>query len=334
MEIEVHTRQRNYPIILEHGVLARAKEVIGECGQPVLISDTGVPEKWRNLLQQQYPQSPMIVVPHGEESKSIAQWAAILSRMLEENVSRKDVVIALGGGVVGDLAGFCAASYKRGIHWVNIPTTMLSIVDSSIGGKTAVDLDGIKNCVGAFWQPSMVLADPEVLSSLSPRLLSEGMAEAVKMGMTHDPGLFALFEHDDYMDHLDEIIYRSLEVKRKVVEHDEEENDERMLLNFGHTYGHAYESYYEMNRYLHGECVGMGMMTILKNPKLKQRLSAVLTRLNLPQSCDADREEICQLVQNDKKADHDTITIVQVDELGKGHLEKWNQEEIREGIGL
>ncbi len=180
----------------------------------------------------------------------------------------------------------------------------------------------------------MVLADPEVLSSLSPRLLSEGMAEAVKMGMTHDPGLFALFEHDDYMDHLDEIIYRSLEVKRKVVEHDEEENGERMLLNFGHTYGHAYESYYEMNRYLHGECVGMGMMTILKNPELKQRLSAVLTRLNLPQSCDADREEICQLVQNDKKADHDTITIVQVDELGKGHLEKWNQEEIREGIGL
>ena len=291
MEIEVHTRQRNYPIILEHGVLARAKEVIGECGQPVLISDTGVPEKWRNLLQQQYPQSPMIVVPHGEESKSIAQWSGILSRMLEENVSRKDVVIALGGGVVGDLAGFCAASYKRGIRWVNIPTTMLSIVDSSIGGKTAVDLDGIKNCVGAFWQPSMVLADPEVLSSLSPRLLSEGMAEAVKMGMTHDPGLFALFEHDDYMDHLDEIIYRSLEVKRKVVEHDEEENGERMLLNFGHTYGHA-------------------------------------------QSCDADREEICQLVQNDKKADHDTITIVQVDELGKGHLEKWNQEEIREGIGL
>ena len=106
MEIEVHTRQRNYPIILEHGVLARAKEVIGECGQPVLISDTGVPEKWRNLLQQQYPQSPMIVVPHGEESKSIAQWSGILSRMLEENVSRKDVVIALGGGVVGDLAGF------------------------------------------------------------------------------------------------------------------------------------------------------------------------------------------------------------------------------------
>ncbi len=334
MKIEVHTRQRNYPIILEHGILSRAKEVIGECGHPVLISDSGVPEKWRSLLQQQYPDSPMIVVPHGEESKSIRQWSMILSRMLKENVSRKDAVIALGGGVVGDLAGFCAASYKRGIRWVNIPTTMLSIVDSSIGGKTAVDLDGIKNCVGAFWQPSMVLADPEVLATLSPRLLSEGMAEAVKMGMTHDPELFALFEHDDYLDHLDEIIYRSLEVKRRVVEHDEEENGERMLLNFGHTYGHAYESYYEMNRYLHGECVGMGMMTILKNPQLKQRLSAVMTRLNLPQSCDADRERICQLVQNDKKADHDTVTIVQVDEIGRGHLEVWNQEEIREGIGL
>ena len=254
--------------------------------------------------------------------------------MLEHHLSRKDTVIALGGGVVGDLSGFCAASYMRGIRYINIPTTMLSMVDSSIGGKTAIDFHGIKNCVGAFWQPSCVIIDPEVLSTLSPRLLHEGMAESIKMGLTHDPKLFELFEQDDYADHIDEIIVRSLLVKQGVVERDERESGERKLLNFGHTYGHAYESYYDLNTYLHGECVAMGMMTVVKNPELHSRLEQVLKRLELPLSCDCDKERICQLVQSDKKADHGMVTIVQVDEAGKGYLEEWDEAAIRKGIGL
>ncbi len=333
MRLDVHTKNSTYPIWLERGILNRANERIG--GTNVfLISDDGVPEKWRNALKQQFPNAPMHVIPQGEGSKCFEVLQDVLSDMLEHHLSRKDTVIALGGGVVGDLSGFAASVYMRGIRYINIPTTMLSMVDSSIGGKTAVDFHGIKNCVGAFWQPTMVLVDADVLSTLNPRLLHEGMAESIKMGMTHDAKLFELFEQDDYMDHIDEIIERSLLVKRGVVERDERESGERKLLNFGHTYGHAYESYYELNRYLHGECVAMGMMTVLKNELLKERLEKVLDRLNLPKTCDADKEKICQLVASDKKADHGTVTMVQVDELGKGKLENWDAEMIRKGIGL
>ena len=153
-------------------------------------------------------------------------------------------------------------------------------------------------------------------------------------GLIQYPKLFELFEREDYADHIDEIIERSLRVKQGVVERDEREGGERKLLNFGHTYGHAYESYHDLNRYLHGECVAMGMMTVVKEPVLKQRLQAVLERLELPLECECDKEEICRLVQNDKKADHGTVTIVQVNELGHGITEEWDTEMIRKGIGL
>ena len=333
MRMDVHTKDHSYPIHLERGILNRAAGYVTDANV-FLISDDGVPLQWRTILQKQFPNAAMHVIPQGEGSKCFEVLQDVLAHMLEEHLSRKDVVIALGGGVVGDLSGFAASVYMRGIRYVNIPTTMLSMVDSSIGGKTAIDFHGIKNCVGAFWQPSMVLIDPDVLSTLDDRLLHEGMAEAVKMGMTHDPVLFERFESDDYMNHIDEIITRALEVKRGVVERDERESGERKLLNFGHTYGHAYESYYELNRYLHGECVAMGMMTVLKEGQLKDRLTAVLKRLSLPLGCDADKEEICRLVQSDKKADHGTVTMVQVNELGKGVLENWDTEMIRKGIGL
>ncbi len=334
MEIAVHTKQRDYTIYLEHGVLNRAKELIQNPGVPFLISDTGVPEVWRNALQAQFPDSHMHVIPQGEGSKCLAVYEEVLADMLDHHVSRNDTVIALGGGVVGDLSGFVSASYMRGIRYVNIPTTVLSQIDSSIGGKTAIDLNGIKNCVGAFWQPSMVLIDPDTLKTLPARQISNGLSEAVKSGLIRDAKLFELFENDDYIDHLDEIIERSILVKRTVVEHDERETGERKLLNFGHTYGHAYESYYELNRYLHGECVAMGMVTILKDEAIKDRVIKVLKRLNLPLGCDAEKAEICRLIANDKKADHDTVTIVQVDEIGNGHLETWNKEQIERKIGL
>ncbi len=333
MELQVHTNNSTYSIILERGALKRAKELIGT-ERVFLVSDDGVPEQWRTMLKEQFPDAEMHVIPQGEGSKCFPVMQEVLAHMLEMHLSRRDTVVALGGGVVGDLAGFCASVYMRGIRYVNIPTTMLSMVDSSIGGKTAIDFQGVKNCIGSFWQPSLVIADPDVLSTLSPRLLHEGMAEAVKMGMTHDPVLFELFESDDYMDHLEEIIERSLRVKKGVVERDEREGGERRLLNFGHTYGHAYESYHELNRYLHGECVAMGMMTVLRNEVLKNRLKAVLERLDLPLSCACDKEAIVALVQNDKKADHGTVTFVQVDELGHGYTEQWDERMVRKGIGL
>ncbi|MBR4456769.1 MAG: 3-dehydroquinate synthase [Solobacterium sp.] len=333
MELTVKTASNSYPILIERGALKNAGRFVS--GEKVfLISDDGVPEQWRNLLQAQFPDAPMHVIPQGEGSKCFEVMQEVLAHMLEEHLSRRDTVIALGGGVVGDLSGFCAATYMRGIRYINIPTTMLAMVDSSIGGKTAVDFHGIKNCVGAFWHPSAVIVDPDVLSTLSPRLLHEGMAEAVKMGLTHDAALFELFEHEDYMDHLDEIILRSLQVKKGVVERDEREGGERKLLNFGHTYGHAYESLGGLNKWLHGECVAMGMMTVIRNPGLRSRLAAVLERLQLPTAADCDKEAVCRLIKSDKKADHDTVTIVQVDEPGHGVLELWDEAAIRKGAGL
>lgn len=332
MEITVHTKDKTYPILIERGILNRIKELCG-ADHVYLVSEDGVPEQWRNALQAQFPEARMFVFPHGEENKNLNTYQTILEDMLKNHVSRKDTLIALGGGVTGDMAGFASATYMRGIRYINIPTTMLSMVDSSIGGKTAVDLGKVKNSVGAFWQPSIVFIDPEVLSTLSPRLLHEGMAEALKMGMTHDESLVEIFEKKDYAEHIEEIIEKSLRIKKAVVENDERESGERKLLNFGHTYGHAFESYYEY-KYLHGECVAMGMMQIMQNPSLKERLKKILIRMELPYECDADREEIAKLVLNDKKAEHGSVTIAQVDKVGKGHLETWNQEQIRKGLGL
>lgn len=332
MKIEVRTSTKEYPVLLERGLLQKAGKIIGRQGHVFLISDDGVPEKWRSCLQEQYPGAPMHVFAHGEQSKNIETWKGILEDMLAHHVSRSDTVIALGGGVTGDMAGFAAASYMRGIAYVNIPTTSLSQIDSSIGGKTAVDLNGCKNSVGAFWQPDMVLVDPEVLSTLPDRHLSNGLIEAVKEGLTFDPALFGLFEDGDPRDHLEEIIGRCLKIKRDVVEADEREGGRRKLLNFGHTYGHAYETCGGMTSYYHGECVGMGMMTIIRNPVLKQRLAAVLRKLNAPLSCSFDPADVMAVIRNDKKADHDHVTVVRVEEIGGGYLEDWTFEQLEERL--
>lgn len=332
MKIEVSTGTGTYPVYLEKGLLQKAGQLIGRQGHVFLISDDGVPEKWRDCLRSQYPEAHMHVFPHGEQSKNIETWKKILEDMLAHHVSRRDTVIALGGGVTGDMAGFAAATYMRGIAYVNIPTTTLSQIDSSIGGKTAVDLNGAKNSVGAFWQPAMVLVDPDVLSTLPLRHYSNGLIEAVKEGLTFDPQLFALFENGDPKEQIEEIIGRCLVIKKNVVEKDEREGSMRKLLNFGHTYGHAYETYFGMTGYYHGECVGMGMMTIIDNPDLRKRLAAVLEKLGAPVSCSADPERIMDLIRNDKKADHDHVTVVRVEEEGKGYLEDWNFDRLKEKL--
>ncbi len=330
MKMNVRTSQNMYEIRMEHGLLYHVSEIIQDAEHPFLVSDSGVPQQWRDALQKQYPDAHMHVIEQGERSKSIKVCSEILEDMLKHDVSRRDKIIALGGGVVTDIAGFAASIYMRGIRYINIPTTTLAQIDSSIGGKTAVDLAGVKNSIGSFWQPEMVLIDPDVLTTLSERHLHNGLIEAVKAGMIKDPALFELFENDDYMDHLEEIIERSLQVKKEIVEEDEKETGVRKLLNFGHTFGHAYESYYKLDQYYHGECVGMGMMTILNDENIRKRLQAVLERLKAPLNCAADADAVVSLIHNDKKTDHDTVQIVQVNEIGHAELQKWTMKEIEE----
>ncbi len=331
MEIKVTTRQRDYSIFIEHGLLKKARSLIGEGFNVFIISDDGVDDKWISILLDQYPDSPLFRFNHGEANKNLNTYRDILSWLAGNRANRHDVIIAVGGGVVGDVAGFVAATYMRGIRYVNIPTTTLAQIDSSIGGKTAVDLGGIKNIVGAFWQPSLVLIDPETLSTLPSRHVNNGLAEAVKMGLILDEKLFELFE-GDYESHLDEIIERSLVLKKEIVEQDENETGIRKLLNFGHTFGHGYETVSE-GRYLHGECVAMGMMTVLENEEIKERLHKVLQKLDLPESCECDSEKVFSIICNDKKSAADGIDIVQVDEIGKGHIERWSFDRIRRKLG-
>lgn len=319
MKINV-TCSKNYDIYIENGLLNKVYNYIEDKHKVFIISDDNVPSVYQETLKNQFTESYLHIVKHGECSKSFETFEECLREMLRLNFSRKDMVIALGGGVVGDLAGFVAASYMRGIDFVNIPTTTLAQIDSSIGGKVAINVDGIKNCVGAFYQPKLVLIDPLVLATLPERHYNNGLVEAVKAGLIQDESLFELFEQGSW--EVEQIIYKSLLVKKYVVEHDETEQGLRKILNFGHTIGHAYESYYQLGGYLHGECVALGMMAVLKDEDIKARLALILERLYIDSTCDADREQVFQYLAKDKKADHDHVTLVTVDRIGHADLKE------------
>ena len=221
--------------------------------------------------------------------------------------------------MVGDMAGFAAATFMRGIDFYNIPTTLLSQVDSSIGGKTAIDFCGYKNIVGAFYQPKRVIIDADTLSTLDKRQISNGMAEAVKMSLTHDSELFAIFEKGDAVKNIDTVIERSLKIKRSVVEADEQEAGLRKVLNFGHTVGHAIES--KTPSLYHGECVALGMLPLCSE-RVRARLIKVLESLGLPTAVDTDYEEIIETMRHDKKMAGENISYITVTEVGSFNMEK------------
>ena len=220
----------------------------------------------------------------------------------------------------------------RGIDFVNIPTTTLSQIDSSIGGKTAINAGGVKNNVGAFWQPRKVLIDLDVLATLPRRHYINGLAEALKAGLIYDPQLFALFEQQDIDAHLEEIIYRSLCMKKAVVEQDEKESGLCKILYFGHTIGHAIEVYYHMEEFLHGECVAMGMLYFIEDDELKARTIRILKRLGLPTDAPYDKEAVYEKLRSDKKAAHDSITVVKVRTLGQAELEEMSFAEVKQRL--
>jgi 3-dehydroquinate synthase len=242
----------------------------------------------------------------------------LLQKLVEYDFARSDAVIAVGGGVVGDLAGFVAASYMRGVDFYNIPTTVLSQVDSSIGGKVAIDFSGYKNLVGAFYQPKAVIIDPETLKTLPERQISNGLAEAVKMALTSNAKLFDIFENENIMENIDRIIEESLKIKRFVVENDEKETGLRKILNFGHTLGHAIEV--QKEGLYHGECVALGMLPMCSN-EIRKRLIKVLEKLNLLTKISFDSDKIIEAMKHDKKISGDSITVITVDEIGSYKME-------------
>ena len=327
MILTVELGERRYDIIIERGSLAKVGSLLPLDRKVLIVTDDGVPAQYAKTAAAQCKDSVIVTVPQGEDSKSVARWEMLLGVMLENGFTRKDCVVAVGGGVVGDLAGFAAASYMRGMDFYNIPTTTLSQIDSSIGGKVAVNLGGIKNIVGAFHQPKKVVIDPDVLSTLPARQIASGLAEAVKMALTSDAELFALFEKEDPLKEIDTVIARSLLVKKYVVEQDEREMGLRKILNFGHTIGHGIESEEGLHGYYHGECVALGMIPMC-SPSVRERLISVLRKLGLPTEYHFSTDKIIEAMAHDKKSEGDTIAVTTVDEPGTYNLTKITYAEL------
>lgn len=313
MKIDVKTSTNTYEVIIENNILNKVCEYVSLNNKVLIVTDDGVPSAYVKTLAKQCEDSYVFTFKHGEESKNINTYQEIISFMISNNFTRGDLIIALGGGVVGDLAAFVASTFNRGIKFVNIPTTLLSQVDSSIGGKTAIDYDGIKNVIGTFYPPSLVLIDPSTLNTLEKRQFNAGLVEAIKMAATSNETLFELIENstDIYKD-IQEIIYQALLIKKQVVEEDEKEKGLRKILNFGHTIGHAIEV---TSDYLHGECVGLGMLYMASN-EVKERLVKLLEKYNLPTKVDVNKDKLFSLILHDKKRSGKNIDIVLVDKIG------------------
>ena len=306
--------------------MERAGELLQLDRKVLVVTDSGVPAQYAEKVAVRAKEGHIVTIEQGEKSKGIKTFELLLSKLVEYGFTRTDCVVAVGGGVVGDLSGFAAACFMRGIDFYNIPTTVLSQVDSSIGGKTAIDFMQYKNIVGAFWPPAAVIIDPETLATLPPRQISNGLAESVKMALTFDSGLFELLEREEIPDHIDEIIYRSILLKKAVVEEDETEKGLRKVLNFGHTIAHAIESEKAMEDYYHGECVAVGMIPMCSD-KVKARLVPVLNKLSLPTSVPCDIDIITEAVRHDKKASGESITFIWVEEPGTFEMKKSSFDE-------
>lgn len=315
------------------GCAAKIKE-ISAAQTAVIVTDDIVASLYCSTVQHSLEAEGFrvetFIFPHGEQSKSHQTLIALYDFLCDKSVTRSDLLIALGGGVVGDLTGFCAATYLRGIDYIQIPTTLLAQIDSSVGGKTAVDTEKGKNLVGAFKQPALVLCDVDTLRTLTPEIFSDGMAEAIKYGLIKDQKLFEMIAELDISDILENMIYRCIQIKAQVVEADEFDKGERMLLNFGHTIGHAIERQYHYQTYTHGSAVGIGMVYIsaiseqlgLTPNGTTERIKRCLQKYKLPCSVKITPEQILNISSNDKKRDKSDINLILLKDIGQAYISK------------
>lgn len=312
---------KTYSMLIENGIMAKAGELIKEhFGNKrfCVITDENVGniylDRFSAVLAEAGLDFDSYVFPAGERHKTMSTVEDILAFLAERHYTRSDMLIALGGGIVGDVTGFAAAIYQRGIEFVQMPTTVLAAVDSSVGGKTGVNLGGLKNQVGAFWQPSLVLCDPESFKTLPAVEYSSGMAEVVKYAAICRASLADMIEAGK---DISDIICECVSIKRDIVQRDERDTGERQLLNLGHTFGHAVEKV-TANAFTHGQAVSIGTVMAFKAAEKMgicssedvKRISELLARFNLPLSCDCTFESLLSAMQSDKKRVGAEITLV------------------------
>ena len=342
--IQISLGQRSYPIHIRRGILEEVgvyfRQVFGDCAAAVITDDHVAPlylARVKAALEAAGVRCESIVLPHGEQTKCLDRLAELYTFLSESRITRKDAVIALGGGVIGDLAGLAAATWLRGVRLMQIPTTLLAQVDSSAGGKVAVDLPQGKNLVGAFWQPSVVLADPDTLATLTAEYWRDGLGEVVKYGCIGDEALFGLLEQDApggrdaLMADIGDILQHCIAAKARVVEQDECDTGLRMTLNFGHTIAHAVETVQRYQGLRHGEAVALGMAVITRlsetrgmtAPGTAARLTALEEALGLPTALPALPEDaLLRAMGQDKKNAGTQLTVILLERIGRCYLHK------------
>ena len=323
MELNVNLKENSYKVILGNNILKDLSSYYSLDKKVLVLTDDMVPSSYSDEVLKQTKEGYKYIIKHGEESKNINYYILINKFLLEHEFTRNDLIIAVGGGVVGDLGAFVASTYKRGIDFINVPTSTLSMIDSSVGGKTGIDFNGVKNVIGTFYEPKLVLIDFDTLKTLDERNYNNGLVEALKMGLLFSEELLNLFNNPK--ENIEKIITKSIEYKIKVVEQDEFELNERRVLNLGHTFGHAFEI---SNKCLHGEGVAKGLMYVINNPLLKIRVKNILNKLNIPLNYFIDREEVFNLIKNDKKRNDDKISLVKVNYIERYVIEDVNLETI------
>jgi 3-dehydroquinate synthase len=338
---EVRTGQHSYRVLIGPGLLATVGDVIKENLPPArcaIISDTNVAPLFADRVQESLTSAGfepvLITVPAGEQSKTLEHTGAICEQMLQEGLDRQSFVIGLGGGVIGDLSGFVAAIFERGIPHVQIPTTLLAVVDSSIGGKTGVNTRAGKNLIGAVYQPTLVIDDVEILKTLPARELSQGFAEIIKHAIIADAQMFGQLQDVDF-NNVDfaPLVQRNVQIKARIIANDERDrNGERALLNFGHTIGHGVERASDYQGISHGEAVSLGMVAACDVSMKKAGLSQdqrdtildLLRKFQLPTKLPPDfpRERIFDALKFDKKFEHGQIRFVVTPKIGSANLSR------------
>ncbi|OFI06077.1 3-dehydroquinate synthase [Clostridium acetireducens DSM 10703] len=342
--LTVNLSDKTYPIYIKKGLLdSIGKEIkkIYKNKKIAIITDSNIEKLYgerikNNLIKENFLTNKIIIEP-GEKSKFFKVLEQVCNKLLELKLNRGDLIITFGGGVVGDLGGFAASMLLRGISFIQIPTSLIGQIDSSIGGKVAINTDYGKNLIGSFYHPKAVFIDPELLKTLDERYLYDGMAEMIKYGAIKDRKLFNnLLQYkgkEDLFNNIEELIYTCCSIKKNLVEKDEKDNGERMLLNFGHTIGHGIEKYFQYKKFTHGEAVAMGMYAITKNSEdfgltekgTSDLIKKIIIKYNLPWKIPTiDKSEIIDIISRDKKNNCENMNIILLKNIGNGFIKKIN----------
>jgi 3-dehydroquinate synthase len=352
--ISINLKDVSYNIFIEEGLLNKLGSLFKQnfkSKKVVIVTDDNVNKYYGDKVLEQFTlngfDTHKIVLKHGEKSKSLSVAEQIYGELVEFNINRDSMLVALGGGVIGDLTGFVASTFLRGIKYVQIPTSLLAQVDSSVGGKVAVNLNQGKNLVGSFYHPSAVFIDPIVLNTLEKRFFSDGMSEVIKYGCIKDEVLFNRLDNNiatpDNEKFMEEIIYTCCNIKKMVVEKDEKDLGDRMILNFGHTIGHAIEKYYNFSNYSHGEGVAIGMYNICKISESKgltikdvsDRIRKILIKYNLPYDMpNVEQDEILKAIKTDKKTMDKGLNFIIIEDIGKVFLHNVKSEDIEQFLKM